>query len=79
MEYDCLSLGLKDYIEKYGHQAISARALLNISVSNIRQIFGDAPVVPLEEERARLLREVCSECLGCKRCSLPTDRIDRLL
>lgn len=58
MEYDCLSLGLKAYVEKYGHQAISARALTSVSVSNVRQMFGDAAVVPLEDERVRLLREV---------------------
>ena len=58
MEYDCLSLGLKDYIEENGHRAISARALMSTSVPTIRQIFGGASMVPLEEERARLLREV---------------------
>eukprot|EP00892_Ulva_mutabilis_P007559 jgi/Ulvmu1/5175/UM021_0192.1 len=58
MEYDCLSLGLKDYIEQNGHRAISAAALMNVSVENVRQMFRGASVVPLEEERARLLREV---------------------
>jgi hypothetical protein len=64
LEYEQLSLGLKAYITKHGIGSISGSSLAVTTTAIIREIFDWTDLIPLEEERARLLREVRLLCCG---------------
>ena len=59
LEYEHLAAGVKDYVRERGIDAISAKQLAKMTVPVLRQMFGWRSEVPLEEERVRLLQEVC--------------------
>jgi hypothetical protein len=72
LEYEHLSLGIKDYINRKGDDAISAQSLALMTADVLRDMLGWTRELPLEDERVRLLREVrlCASDEGVANCCL---------
>lgn len=57
LEYEALAQGVKAVLQAEGPAALSASALAAATPAAVRRFFGANEAVPLEAERARLLRE----------------------